>query len=114
VSYCLGITDVDPIRYNLYFERFLNPERQDPPDIDIDFAWDERDAVLESVFEHFGEEHVARVSNHVCFQSRAAIRETARAYGIPDSEISAFERRLRNKIARNAYKRRPALGEYCA
>jgi len=51
VSYCLGITDVDPIRYNLYFERFLNPERKDPPDIDIDFAWDERDAVLDSVFE---------------------------------------------------------------
>ena len=95
VSYCLGITDVDPIRYNLYFERFLNPERQDPPDIDIDFAWDERDAVLDSVFESFGDDHVARVSNHVCFQARAAIRETARAYGIPDEEISAIERRLR-------------------
>ncbi|OQB96046.1 MAG: Error-prone DNA polymerase [Spirochaetes bacterium ADurb.Bin110] len=95
VSYCLGITDVDPIRHNLYFERFLNPERRDPPDIDIDFAWDERDSVLESVFESFGEDHVARVSNHVCFQERAAIRETARAYGIPDDEISAIERRLR-------------------
>lgn len=95
VSYCLGITDVDPIRYNLYFERFLNPERKDPPDIDIDFAWDERDAVLDSVFEIFGQEHVARVSNHVCFQKRAAIRETARAYGIPDHEISAIEHSFR-------------------
>lgn len=93
VSFCLGITDVDPIRYNLYFDRFLNPGRKDPPDIDVDFAWDERDALLATVIEHYGEEHAARVANHVCFQGKAALRETARAYGMPEGEITAIERR---------------------
>ena len=92
VSYALGITDVDPIRHGLYFERFLNPGRTDPPDIDVDFAWDERDALLASVIADYGEERAARVSNHVCFQPRSALRETARAYGMPDGEIAAFER----------------------
>lgn len=95
VSYCLGITDVDPIRYDLYFERFLNPGRKDPPDIDIDFAWDERDGLLEQVIGEYGPSRAARVANHVCFQRRSALRETARAYGMPEGEIAAFERRVR-------------------
>lgn len=53
VAYCLGITNVCPIKHNLYFERFLNPARRDPPDIDVDFAWDERDAVLDHVLNRF-------------------------------------------------------------
>ena len=93
VSYALGITDVDPIRHGLYFERFLNPGRADPPDIDVDFAWDERDGLLESVLAEYGEARAARVSNHVCFQARSALREAARAYGMPDGEISSRERR---------------------
>ncbi|GAB1456857.1 hypothetical protein MASR2M48_21650 [Spirochaetota bacterium] len=93
VSYSLGITDVDPVRHGLYFERFLNPGRDDPPDIDVDFAWDERDALLESVIAEYGPARASRVSNHVCFQTRSALRETARAYGMPDGEISAYERR---------------------
>ncbi len=94
VSYALGITDVDPIRHGLYFERFLNPGRTDPPDIDVDFAWDERDDLLAGVIAGFGEAHAARVANHVCFQPRSALRETARALGLPDGEISAFEQAL--------------------
>jgi DNA polymerase-3 subunit alpha/error-prone DNA polymerase len=94
VSYCLGITDVDPIRHNLYFERFLNPGRKDPPDIDVDFAWDERDELLAKVLAQYGEAHAARVANHVCFQSRSALREAAHAYGMPDGEIGAFERSM--------------------
>lgn len=93
VSYCLGITDVDPIRYDLYFERFLNPAREDPPDIDIDFAWDERDALFESVVASCGEDRAARVANHICFKERAALRETALAFGMSEPEIEAFERR---------------------
>jgi len=92
VAYCLGISNVDPIKHGLYFERFLNPERKDPPDIDVDFAWDERDALLEKVMARYGEARSARVCNHVSFQSRAALRETARAFGMPDSEISAREK----------------------
>jgi DNA polymerase-3 subunit alpha/error-prone DNA polymerase len=94
VSYCLGITDVDPIRHDLYFERFLNPGRKDPPDIDVDFAWDERDGLLAEVVAQYGEAHAARVANHVCFQPRSALRETARAYGMPDGETGAFARSL--------------------
>jgi DNA polymerase-3 subunit alpha/error-prone DNA polymerase len=94
VSYCLGITDVDPIRHVLYFDRFLNPGRKDPPDIDVDFAWDERDELLAKVIAQYGEAHAARVANHVCYQSRSALRECAHAYGMPDGEIAAFERSL--------------------
>ena len=95
VAYCLGITEVDPIRHSLYFERFLNPGRKDPPDIDVDFAWDERDALLDEVVKAYGPEHTARVANHNCFRSRSSLRETARAFGMPDAEISDFERSLK-------------------
>ena len=95
VSYCLGITEVDPLRHSLYFERFLNPGRKDPPDIDVDFAWDERDDLLAKVVGAYGPEHTARVANHICFRQRSALRETARAFGMPDAEISAFERSLK-------------------
>jgi DNA polymerase-3 subunit alpha/error-prone DNA polymerase len=95
VSYCLGITEVDPLRHDLYFDRFLNPGRKDPPDIDIDFAWDERDGILEALVKAYGPDRVARVANHNCFRDRSALRETARAFGMPDQEISAFERSLR-------------------
>ena len=53
MAYCLGITNVCPVKFNLYFERFLNPGRKDPPDIDVDFAWDERDAAIASVLDEF-------------------------------------------------------------
>lgn len=94
VSYALGITDVDPIAHNLFFDRFLNPGRKDPPDIDVDFAWDERDSVLEATVRMFGAEHCARVANHNCFRFRGALRDTARAFGMPDEETSAMERRI--------------------
>ena len=94
VSYALGITDVDPIAHNLFFDRFLNPGRKDPPDIDVDFAWDERDSVLEATMQLFGAEHCARVANHNCFRFRGALRDTARAFGMPDEETSVMERRI--------------------
>ncbi len=94
VSYCLGITNVDPIRHNLMFERFLNPGRTDPPDIDVDFAWDERDDILDWVFKTYGTERSAMVANHIRFRPRMALRETARVFGLPESEISAVTHRL--------------------
>ncbi len=93
VSYCLRITNVCPIRHNLYFERFLNPGRKDVPDIDIDFAWDERDRVLDSLFSKYGR-HCAMVSNLITMQPRKAIRETAKVFGIPAGEINRLTRRL--------------------
>jgi len=93
VAYCLGITNVCPIRYNLYFERFLNPGRSDPPDIDIDFAWDERDDVIVSVLERY-RDHSALVCNHILFQPRMAIREVAKVFGLTDGEIGQISKRL--------------------
>ncbi|WP_234979157.1 DNA polymerase III subunit alpha [Desulfococcus multivorans] len=92
-AYCLGITNVCPIKHRLYFERFLNPGRSDPPDIDIDFAWDERDAVLASVLGKFSG-RAALVANHVLFQPRMAVRETARVFGLPEGEIRRVIRRV--------------------
>ncbi|MCF8110168.1 MAG: DNA polymerase III subunit alpha [Desulfobacteraceae bacterium] len=89
VAYCLGITNVCPVKHNLYFERFLNPGRKDPPDLDIDFAWDERDEVIAGVFSKYAG-RVAMVSNHVCFRLRMALRETARVFGLTEGEISAL------------------------
>ncbi|MDF0677118.1 MAG: DNA polymerase III subunit alpha [Nitrospira sp.] len=87
VSYCLHITHVDPIKHHLFFERFLNPGRKDPPDIDIDFAWDERDNVLKWVFEQYGDRQAAMVANQNGLGFRAAIREVAKVYGMPGEEI---------------------------
>ncbi len=93
VAYCLGITNVCPLKHNLYFERFLNPGRTDPPDIDVDFAWDERDGVLNAVLaRHRG--HAAMVANHVLFQPRMAVREVAKVYGLTEAEISRVSKRL--------------------
>ena len=94
VSYLLGITHVDPIRHNLLFGRFLNPERKDLPDIDVDFPWDERDGLFEEIMAHYGSRRLALVSNHVGFRARAAVREVAKVYGVPASEIKEVTRRL--------------------
>ena len=93
VAYCLGITNVCPLKHNLYFERFLNPGRNDPPDLDVDFAWDERDAVLDRALTKY-RGHVAMVSNHVFFQPRMALREVAKVFGLPDREIDTLMKRL--------------------
>jgi len=94
VSYLLGITHVDPIRHRLFFGRFLSPNRRDFPDIDVDFPWDERDGILDSVERTYGSERIAMVTNHVGFRSRAAVREVAKVYGIPPAEIKQVTKRL--------------------
>ncbi len=94
VSYCLGITQVEPLRHDLYFERFLNRGRVDPPDIDVDFCWDERDGVIDWVLGAFGKERAAMIANHVTFRARAAVREVAKVYGLPEEEIKKVTDRL--------------------
>ena len=94
VSYCLGITHVDPVRYDLFFERFLNPGRVDPPDIDVDFPWDERDDILDYIFRTYGGNNTAMIANHNGFKARSAVREVAKVYGLPDSEISAVTKKM--------------------
>ena len=87
VAYCLGITHVDLIRYNLFFERFLNEGRIDPPDIDIDFPWDERDQILDFAFASYGARRAAMVANQIGFRGHSALREVAKVFGFTDSEI---------------------------
>ncbi|MDP6569848.1 MAG: DNA polymerase III subunit alpha, partial [Candidatus Marinimicrobia bacterium] len=94
VSYCLFITQVDPLKYNLQFERFIHPERVDMPDIDIDFPWDERDDIIDYVFQKYGKERTAMVSNQVFLQPRSAVREAAKVYGLSNEEIKEVTKRI--------------------
>lgn len=95
VNHCLGITNVDPIRWKLLFERFLAPSRADPPDLDVDFPWDERDDVLAAAIRTYGAGHVAAVANHLHLKKWSALRTVARAAGQSDAAISAVRDRLR-------------------
>ncbi len=83
VSYLIGITNIDPIKYDLLFERFLNPERISMPDVDMDFADDRRDEVLEYVRKKYGNDHVAQIITFGTMAARAAIRDAGRALGLP-------------------------------
>jgi len=94
VSYCLFITQVDPIKYNLMFERFIHPERVDMPDIDVDFPWDERDSILDYIFKKYGNERTAMVSSQVFMQPRSSIREVSKVYGLSNEEIKAVTKRI--------------------
>ena len=98
VSYCLGITHVDPLKHHLFFERFLNPGRHDPPDIDIDFPWDERDGILDRIFEQYKAARAAMVANQNSLGLRAAIREVAKVYGVPPGEIARVAPRIMRQL----------------
>lgn len=90
VAYCLGITNVDPVELDLYFERFLNTERTSPPDFDIDFSWDNRDAIYEYLFSRYGSDHVCLLGTHVTYQKRSVLRELGKVFGLPKAEIDAL------------------------
>jgi error-prone DNA polymerase len=102
VSYLLFITHVDPLRHNLFFERFLNEERRDPPDIDVDFPWDTRDLILGYKYRRYSKKNAAMVSNHITFSSRSSVREVAKVYGVPEHEISSVTRNIGYYYDRNA------------
>ena len=86
-AYLTGITDIDPICFGLYFERFLNPERVSMPDIDIDFCYERRDEVLKYVKERYGSEHVSQIITFGTMAARAVIRDVGRAMGMPYAEV---------------------------
>ena len=94
VTYCLGLSGVDPLRYGLLFERFLNLERADCPDIDLDVCWRSRDDVIRHVYETHGAARVAMISTHQTFQARSAFREAAKAHGLAPDEVDDLSRRL--------------------
>jgi DNA polymerase-3 subunit alpha/error-prone DNA polymerase len=92
---------VDPLQYNLYFERFLNRGRTTPPDIDLDFSWKERDSIIKYVFDKYGYDKVAMISTTVTFRARSAFREVAKVFGIADSEISKYSKFIPWTSAKN-------------
>jgi len=85
VAYVLGVTHIDPIKYDLYFERFLNPERIEPPDIDLDVADDKRQEIIAYISQKYGQDHVAQVLTFGIMKSRLAVRDVSRALGHPYS-----------------------------
>ncbi|MDR3120343.1 MAG: DNA polymerase III subunit alpha, partial [Clostridiales bacterium] len=87
VSYSLGITNIDPLRYNLLFERFLNPERVTMPDIDIDFCYERRQEVIDYVIQKYGADHVAQIITFGTMAARAVIRDVGRALDIPYGDV---------------------------
>jgi len=87
VSYCLGITDICPLELDLYFERFLNLNRTSPPDFDLDWSWQNRDAILEYVFERYGKDHVAFCGTNVEFKYKSIFREVGKVFGLPKEEL---------------------------
>ena len=92
VAYLLRITDVDPIELDLYFERFINPFRNNPPDFDIDFSWTDRDDITRYIFERFGHQHTALLGSYNTFQKDAVIRELGKVFGLPAFEIDKLQR----------------------
>jgi len=112
VAYCTGITDIDPIKYNLLFERFLNPDRISMPDIDIDFDEDGRDQVLEWVVQKYGKERVAHIITFGTMAAKMAIRDVARIQKLPLSEADRLAKLIPEKPGttfKGAYKEVPEL-----
>ena len=85
VAYIIGITDVDPIELDLYFERFINPFRASPPDFDIDFSWKDREDITQYIFNRF--KHVALLATYNTFKYRGVVRELGKVFGLPKEEI---------------------------
>jgi DNA-directed DNA polymerase III PolC len=90
VAYCLRITDIDPIELDLYFERFINPQRTSPPDFDIDYSWQDRDHIQDYIFKRYGRHHTALLGTINTFRDRSVIREMAKVFGLPKGEIDAL------------------------
>jgi len=92
VAYLLQITNVDPIELDLYFERFINPFRKNPPDFDIDFSWTDRDDVTRYIFEKYGWKHTALLGSYIRFEHKSAFREIGKVFGLPADEITRLQK----------------------
>ncbi len=91
VAYLLRITDVDPVKLDLYFERFINPYRENPPDFDIDFSWKDRDTITDYLFEKYGPQgQIALMATYNTFTHRSLYRELGKVFGLPKAEIDAL------------------------
>lgn len=104
VAYCIGITDVDPMKYNLLFERFLNPERVSMPDFDIDFCYERRGEVIDYVTEKYGTDHVAQIVTFGTLAARAALKDVGRVLGISYAKVDAVTKKIPWRLAHDLSK----------
>ncbi|MDD3839894.1 MAG: DNA polymerase III subunit alpha [Clostridia bacterium] len=114
VAYCLDITNIDPVKYNLLFERFLNPERVTMPDIDIDFCYERRSEVIDYVIGKYGSDHVAQIITFGTMAARAVIRDVGRALNMPYAQVDYIAKQIPFEIGMNiekALKVNPKLDE---
>lgn len=98
VAFIIGITDIDSIKFDLLFERFLNPERVSMPDIDIDFCYRRRDEVIKYVSEKYGEDHVSQIITFGTLAAKAAVRDVGRALGMPYSEVDVVAKAIPREL----------------
>jgi DNA polymerase-3 subunit alpha len=117
ITYCLGITDIDPLEHDLVFERFLNPERVSPPDIDIDFADDSREKVINYVVEKYGRDSVAQIITFGTMGAKAAIRDVGRVLGFGYKDVDSLAKLIPMKPGtklKDALEQEPQLKETLA
>jgi error-prone DNA polymerase len=101
VAYCLKITDIDPIELDLYFERFINPQRTSPPDFDIDYSWTDRDEIIDYMFKRYGRNHTALLGAINTFRGSSVIRELGKVFGLPKNEIDSLSDNLYTPVLQN-------------
>jgi error-prone DNA polymerase len=94
VCYCLGITEVDPARFSLLFERFISRERAEPPDIDIDFEHERREEVLQYIYDKYGRDRAAMTAEVISYRGRSAVRDVGKAMGLPEDAVDALAKNL--------------------
>ncbi len=97
-AYCIGITGIDPMKYSLLFERFLNPERVSMPDFDVDFCYERRGEVIDYVINKYGSDHVAQIVTFGTLAAKAAIRDVGRALGMPYSTVDNIAKLVPNEL----------------
>ncbi len=94
VCYCLGITEVDPARMSLLFERFISRERNEPPDIDVDFEHERREEVIQYIYAKYGRERAALTATVISYRPRSALRDVAKAMGLDPLQVAALARSM--------------------
>ncbi|HQO39039.1 MAG TPA: DNA polymerase III subunit alpha [Spirochaetota bacterium] len=109
ISYCLGITALDPLRYNLLFERFLNPDRNEMPDMDIDFCADRREEVIDYVKRKYGEDHVSQIVTINRMKAKAVVKDVARALDIPFAEANEISKHIDGDSLKKSIDKSPEL-----
>ena len=90
ICYCLGITEVDPQKVDLLFERFVSAERQEPPDIDVDFEHERREEVIQYIYKQYGRERAGLAATVICYRGRSAVREVGKVFGLSDDTVGAL------------------------